>query len=146
MVKDAYVKKRNDDGTFVLGCDSNECSGCKSKLFCTQKDTVFTATNVTDEDLSDADVVKVEIGFAKSIAALAIVFIIPLAFMGGALFASYYSGLSGVLQAVLSILGLVFGLALSALVSHFTSRKLRPAIIGRSKSDCPIETDSEEKL
>ena len=139
MVKDAYVKKRNDDGTFVLGGDSNECSGCKSQLFCTQKDTVFIATNAASEDLGDTDVVKVEMGFAKAIAALAIVFIIPLIFMGGALLVSYYSGLSGFVQAVLSVSGLVLGLAFSALVSRFASNKLRPAIIGRSKSERSIE-------
>ncbi len=135
MMKNAKVMKRNSDGTYVLGCDSDGCAGCKSRLFCTQKDTSFLAQSDCDCDFAQNDSVSIRLASSKTIASVAIVFVLPLFFMGGAMAICRLCGCSGGIQALFSMLGLAMGMLVSALISRFLSNRLLPVIVGRASQE-----------
>ena len=77
MEKKVTVIENNKDGLKV-GCDSSLCSGCKSEMFCRNKDSVFTVENPSSIPLNKGDKVTIEIPEGRATLSVILSLALPL--------------------------------------------------------------------
>ena len=128
MEKKVTVIENNKDGLKV-GCDSSLCSGCKSEMFCRNKDSVFTVENPSSIPLDKGDKVTIEIpeGRATLSVALPLLLFLPGYFVGG-LFSE-----SEIIRALVGFLFMAFGFAISALIFKKKKAYFSPIVKNREE-------------
>ena len=132
MEKKVTVIENNKDGLKV-GCDSSLCSGCKSELFCRNKDSVFTVENPSSIPLDKGDKVTIEIPEGRATLSVILSLALPLLlFLPGYFVGGLFSE-SEIIRALIGFLFMAFGFAISALIFKKKKAYFSPIVKNREE-------------
>lgn len=131
MTKEGFVKSSLGDGVFEIGCSSDACSSCKSKLFCNAKSLSFEALDSGNISPKEGDKVKLELPAGRTMLSTAVLFLVPLAsWLAGFLVSSLLLSLSEKLSVLIAFGALVISLIVIAAVNSAHKRSNMPLITG----------------
>ncbi|MGN1189924.1 MAG: SoxR reducing system RseC family protein [Candidatus Ornithospirochaeta sp.] len=132
MEKTVTVIENSKEGIKV-GCDASACSGCKSEMFCRNKDTVFTVENPSSLPLNRGDKVTIDIPEGRATLsvilslALPLLLFLPGYFVGKAFFKSEIS------MALMGFCFMAVGFGISAIIFKVKKRYFSPIVLGKEE-------------
>lgn len=120
------VKKVLSDGTVLVSCDVNACSGCKSNGFCNTKGRTFKALNDKNLPIKDGDMVSLYLKPSRTIASVFITLMVPLACFP--LFFLLFQRFGDKIAMLAGFGGMAAAFALVALYFRATEKKYMPTV------------------
>ena len=132
MNKTVTVLEKNKEGIKV-GCDASACSGCKSEMFCRNKDTSFIVENPIAIPLEKGDRVNIDIPEGRATLSVMLSLALPLLLFLPGYFIGKIFLKSEITMALMGFLFMAVGFCFSALIFHFKKKYFSPVITGKEE-------------
>lgn len=117
-----------DNNKIVVGCDSSHCSGCKSEMFCRNKDSSFDVINPKGIKIEKGDIVEINIPEGKATLSVLISLLFPLLlFLPGYFIGKLFLN-NEIQMALFGFLFMAIGFLIAAAFFHFKKRTFTPTI------------------
>ena len=131
MKKEVTVLEKGD-GKINVGCDRNQCEGCKGSVFCQRKDTKIEIKDDGSTPVEIGEKVVLDLPSGKTVFSVFMslgfpLLMFPLFYFLGTLLTG-----SEVKLFFIGIAGVAIGFAISALFFHFRKGEYEPKLIGKS--------------
>ena len=132
MEKSVTVLENNKEGIKV-GCDAQACSGCKSEMFCRNRDTTFIVENPSSLPLKKGDKVIIDIPEGRATLSVVISLLLPLLlFLPG-----YFGGKallrSEIKMALMGFLFMAIGFGIASIVFKVKKKYFSPVVVEKEE-------------
>lgn len=130
MYSEVRVISELEDGTVLVSCSSEACSGCSAKMFCNNKNcNEYPVLNPKKIKLHKDDVVEIFLPPAETVLSTLVMFGLPLVFFPmGFLLCRYVFKTGELSGAVGGLVAMIIAFGISALISSKNKKKLMPKI------------------
>lgn len=132
MEKKVTVIENNKDGLKV-GCDSSLCSGCKSEMFCRNKDSVFTVENPSSIPLNKGDKVTIDIPEGRATLSVILSLALPLLLFLPGYFVGKLFFKSEIAMALMGFCFMAVGFGISAIIFKVKKRYFSPIVLTKEE-------------
>ena len=132
MEKSVTVVENTKEGIKV-GCDSQACSGCKSEMFCRNKDTTFTVENPSSIPLKKGDKVLIDIPEGRATLSVILSLALPLLLFLPGYFIGRVFFNSEIVMALVGFLFMAIGFGISAIIFTLKKRYFSPIVIDKEE-------------
>lgn len=127
MEKSVTILENTKEGIKV-GCDASACSGCKSEMFCRNKDTTFTVENPLAIPLEKGDKVLIDIPEGRATLSVILSLALPLLLFLPGYFLGRVFFNSEITMALMGFLFMALGFGISAIIFKIKKRYFSPIV------------------